>query len=107
MKVISSPLPCAACSEVGAHALSPWTFDGHANYPLRSKASMSSLHSRGAIPAPFLNASASAASVRQRLLNRARERSEQFNYLLDPRDANERLPFCLAPVALADEPVLD
>ena len=36
-----------------------------------------------------------AASVRQRLLNLARERSEDFNYLLT-RYANERLLFRLA-----------
>ena len=36
-----------------------------------------------------------AASVRQRLLNLARERNEDFNYLLT-RYANERLLFRLA-----------
>ena len=46
-----------------------------------------------------------AASVRQRLLNRARERSEDFNYLLT-RYANERLLFRLAESAHRDQFVL-
>ena len=46
-----------------------------------------------------------AASVRQRLLNRARERSEDFNHLLT-RYANERLLFRLAESAHRDEFVL-
>ncbi len=46
-----------------------------------------------------------AASVRRRLLNRARERSEDFNYLLT-RYANERLLFRLAESAYRDQFVL-
>ncbi len=46
-----------------------------------------------------------AASVRQRLLNLARERSEDFNYLLT-RYANERLLFRLAESAHRDQFVL-
>ncbi|MXW27016.1 MAG: nucleotidyl transferase AbiEii/AbiGii toxin family protein [Dehalococcoidia bacterium] len=46
-----------------------------------------------------------AASVRQRLLNRARERREDFNYLLT-RYANERLLFRLAESAHRDQFVL-
>ena len=46
-----------------------------------------------------------AASVRQRLLNRARERGEDFNYLLT-RYANERLLFRLAESAHRDQFVL-
>ena len=46
-----------------------------------------------------------AASVRQRLLNRARERREDFNYLLT-RYANERLLFRLAESAHRDHFVL-
>ena len=46
-----------------------------------------------------------AASVRQRLLNRARERSEDFNYLLT-RYGNERLLFRLAESAHRDQFVL-
>ena len=46
-----------------------------------------------------------AASVRQRLLNRARERSEDFNYLLT-RFANERLLFRLAESGHRDQFVL-
>lgn len=46
-----------------------------------------------------------AASVRQRLLNRARERREDFNYLLT-RYANERLLFRLAESAYRDQFVL-
>ena len=46
-----------------------------------------------------------AASVRQRLLTRARERSEDFNYLLT-RYANERLLFRLAESAHRDQFVL-
>ena len=45
------------------------------------------------------------ASVRQRLLNRARERREDFNYLLT-RYANERLLFRLAESAHRDQFVL-
>ena len=46
-----------------------------------------------------------AASVRQRLLNRARERHEDFNYLLT-RHANERLLFRLAESTHRDQFVL-
>ncbi len=46
-----------------------------------------------------------AASVRQRLLNRARERHEDFNYLLT-RYANERLLFRLAESAYRDQFIL-
>lgn len=46
-----------------------------------------------------------AASVRQRLLNRARERHEDFNYLLT-RYANERLLFRLAESAHRDQFIL-
>ena len=46
-----------------------------------------------------------AASVRQRLLNRARERGEDFNYLLT-RYANERLLFRLAESGHRDQLVL-
>lgn len=46
-----------------------------------------------------------AASVRQRLLNRARERREDFNYLLT-RYVNERLLFRLAESAHRDQFVL-
>ena len=46
-----------------------------------------------------------AASVRQRLLNRARERGEDFNYLLT-RYANERLLFRLAESGHRDQFVL-
>ena len=46
-----------------------------------------------------------AASVRQRLLNRARERGEDFNYLLT-RYANERLLFRLAESTHRDQFVL-
>ena len=46
-----------------------------------------------------------AASVRQRLLNRARERREDFNYLLT-RYANGRLLFRLAESAHRDQFVL-
>ena len=46
-----------------------------------------------------------AASVRQRLLNRARERREDFNYLLT-RFANERLLFRLAESGHRDQFVL-
>ena len=46
-----------------------------------------------------------AASVRRRLLNRARERREDFNYLLT-RYANERLLFRLAESAHRDQFVL-
>ena len=46
-----------------------------------------------------------AASVRQRLLNRARERREDFNYLLT-RYANERLLFRLAESTHRDQFVL-
>ncbi len=46
-----------------------------------------------------------AASVRQRLLNRARERREDFNYLLT-RYANERLLFRLAESIHRDQFVL-
>ena len=46
-----------------------------------------------------------AASVRQRLLNLARERSEDFNHLLT-RYANERLLFRLAESAHRDQFVL-
>ena len=46
-----------------------------------------------------------AASVRQRLLNLARERSEDFNHLLT-RYANEHLLFRLADSAHRDQFVL-
>ncbi len=46
-----------------------------------------------------------AASVRQRLLNRARERREDFNYLLT-RYANERLLFRLAESTHRDQFIL-
>ena len=46
-----------------------------------------------------------AASVRQRLLNLARERNEDFNYLLT-RYANERLLFRLAESDHRDQFVL-
>ena len=46
-----------------------------------------------------------AASVRQRLLNRARERGEDFNYLLT-RYANERLLYRLAESGYRDQFVL-
>ena len=46
-----------------------------------------------------------AASVRQRLLNQARERGEDFNYLLT-RYANERLLFRLAESIRRDRFVL-